>query len=61
MDKEEVKNNASNVIESKLYTEDEAKLIAWKAFMSRTDEREFEMIHRKSAKSVFEKWWNENK
>lgn len=44
----------------KIYFEDECKEIAWKAYMSRTDEREFEMIHRKSARDEFEKWWIKN-
>lgn len=55
------KLHISDVSESKTYTEDEVKEVAWKAFMSRTDEREFELIHRKSAKDEFEKWWNRNK
>lgn len=44
----------------KIYFDDECKEIAWKAYMSRTDEKEFELIHRKSAKDEFEKWWNKN-
>ncbi|HOB25686.1 MAG TPA: hypothetical protein PKG93_00845 [Bacilli bacterium] len=45
----------------KKYTTKEAKEIAWKAFLSQTTEKEFEMITRKSARSVFEKWWDKNK
>lgn len=45
----------------KIYFEEKVKEIAWKAYMSRTDEKEFEMIHRKSARDEFEKWWNKNK
>ena len=40
---------------------EKAKNLAWEAFMSRTDEREFEHIHRKKAKDVFETWWLNNK
>lgn len=45
----------------KVYTEAECKELAWKAYMSKTDEKEFFMIHRKYAKDEFEKWWNKNK
>jgi hypothetical protein len=37
------------------YIESNLKQIAWKAYMSRTTEEEFEFIHRKLAKDEFEK------
>ena len=43
-----------------LFIIDEAKELAWKAFISRTTEEEYYYIHRKEAKLDFEKWWNEN-
>ena len=43
------------------YTEEEAKKIAWEAFISRTDEKEYFFIHRREAKADFEIWWNKNK
>jgi hypothetical protein len=43
------------------YTENEAKKLAYKAFMARTDEAEFRAIHRKEPGEVFEIWWNKNK
>ena len=57
LDNIDKKLHISDVSESKTYTEDEVKEISWKAFMCRTDEREFELIHKKSAKDEFEKWW----
>lgn len=39
---------------------DIAKRLAYKAYMSRTDEQEFRLIHKKDPKEVFEKWWKEN-
>lgn len=47
--------------DTKKYTEDEVKEIAWLAYMSRTDESEFYFIHRKEARPEFEKWWILNK
>ena len=44
---------------ARLFTEDEAKELAWKAFMSRTTEEEYFWIHRKKARPEFEKWWTE--
>jgi len=47
-----------NSKDGKLFTENEVKEIAWKAYLSTVDESEFELIHRNPAKIEFEEWWN---
>lgn len=47
--------------EKKEYTIESIKELAWKAYISQTNEEEFYKIHRKDAKIEFEKWWNDNK
>lgn len=51
--------SAEDVINT--YSECDTKELVYKAFMARTDEEEYAMIHRRSAKDDFEKWWNKNK